>query len=307
VNQEVRSCDLCKGVNGRIHDACGYAFYSSKQKEGIKEGLILLCDRCTSGIVLRLEDGRLSESNPLYGLFAPEYGESDLKWRPLQFAAMNSIDGIVERCRFHGLSPEGAKSKARELAEECRADPAQGPAIAGAFWDRIPPRPLLTAVISSGRREGSRFRYQIKMEAVNEGNLAATFAGLTIHFIDLTSREQLVSCDIAALADGATKPLQFAPGDLLWGFFEDRSWGQKPARCLMVESVVQNWKPGHQMSLEICLTLDLQRLDAAVRVWASSRTASGDDVSDGDPSWSTEAGRDQQGIPCYPLTIGFKT
>jgi hypothetical protein len=75
----------------------------------------------------------------------------------------------------------------------------------------------------------------------------------------------------------------------------------------MVESVVQNWKPGHQMSLEICLTLDLQRLDAAIRVWASSRTAGGDDVSDGDPSWSTEAGRDQQGIPCYPLTIGFKT
>jgi hypothetical protein len=294
------NCDLCGG--GRIHDGSGYVFYSSQERNGATEGIMFLCERCTSGIVLRLRDGSLLESNPLFGLFAPEYGEGE-KMYPVHFAAMNSIDAIVDWCRFHGLSPEGAAAKARELAEMCYSEPMRGRSMAIAFWNPMPTRPLLTAVSTSGRREGSSYRYQIRIETVNKGNLTATWAGLTIHFLNLTSKEQLNSHNISALASGGMSPIQYAPGDLIWGFSEDRSWGQKAAKCLMIESVAQNWKIENQIALEILLTHKLPRLDVAIRAWASWKKPDGSEISDGDPAWSTEVGRDQQGIPCYERSI----
>ena len=76
--------------NGSIQDGGGHPFYSSNRKDGITEGNMLLCDRCISGVVLRLKDGHVSESNPLFGLFATEYGEGD-RMRKLQIEVINSI------------------------------------------------------------------------------------------------------------------------------------------------------------------------------------------------------------------------
>jgi hypothetical protein len=126
------ACDLC---NNGIHDGVGHAFYSSKQRDGVTEGHMLLCGRCTSGIVSRLRDGHVSESNPLSGLFAPEYGEGD-RMRKLQIAVLNSIEGIAECCRSHGLDPDAAKAKARELAENCRSNPTEGRMQSISFWHR---------------------------------------------------------------------------------------------------------------------------------------------------------------------------
>ena len=137
MNPTTRTCDLCNGTNGQIQEGGGHVFYSPKEKEGVPEGIKLLCDRCTSGITLRLKDGHLSESNTLFGLFAPEYGEGD-RMRMLQISAMQSIECIAERCRLRGLSPDGARAKARELAEKSWSDPAHGPSIAIAFWDPKP-------------------------------------------------------------------------------------------------------------------------------------------------------------------------
>jgi hypothetical protein len=131
-------------------------------------------------------------------------------------------------------------------------------------------------------------------------------AGLTIQFLNITSNEHLAAHNIRAWGNAGAEPLQFAPGDLLWGFLDDGSWGQKPSKCLMLESVVTAWKPGNQISFDVVLTLDLPCLDAQVRVWSTWKSSDGKEVSDGDPSWAAKGKFDQQGFPCYPLVVGFK-
>ena len=133
LNSNTRRCDLCNGRNGQIREGGGHMFYSAEQKEGMPEGIRLLCDRCTAGICLRLKDGKLLESNPLFGLFAPEYGEGD-RMRMLQTSAMQTIECIAELCRAHRLGPDDAMTKARELAEAYWSNPTLGLSIAIDFW-----------------------------------------------------------------------------------------------------------------------------------------------------------------------------
>jgi hypothetical protein len=167
-------------------------------------------------------------------------------------------------------------------------------------------RPVLTTVHSSAHREGSQFRYQLKLEAVHEGNSEASMAGLTIHFLDITSKEQFEAQNIRAWGNGGAAPLQFAPGDLMWAFLDNGSWGQKQSKCLMLESVITEWRPGHQMSFDVVLTLDLPRLNAHVRAWSTWKDSDGKQVSDGDPRWAAKLKLDQQGFPCYPLVVGVQ-
>jgi serine/threonine protein kinase len=169
----------------------------------------------------------------------------------------------------------------------------------------IKARPVLTTIHSSAHREGAQFRYQFKLEATNEGNTQASMAGLTIHFLNITSKEQLRAQNIRAWGNAGAGPLQFAPDDLLWAFLDNGSWGQKPSKCLMLESVITEWKPGHQMSLDVVLSLDLPRLDTRVRAWSTWKGPDGKQVSDGDPPWAAKLNLDQQGFPCYPLVVGF--
>jgi len=112
---------------------------------------------------------------------------------------------------------------------------------------KLKARSVLTAIRCSAHREGSKFRYELKLEAINRGNTQASTAGLTIHVLNITSKEQLEAHNMRAWGSTGAAPLQFAPGDLLWAFLDDGSWGQKSSKCLMIEGVVTEWKPGNEM------------------------------------------------------------
>jgi len=169
-------------------------------------------------------------------------------------------------------------------------------------------RSRLTAVDAAARREGSRFRYQVRLESINEGNTEAIWAGATIQFLNITTEQQLAAHDIHAWGNAGTQvlqPLKFAPGELLGAFLDDGSWGKKLAQNLMMEAVVQAWKPGQQIVLDVVMTSDLPRMDIQIRAWASWRLPDGQQLTDGDPSWQEKIRLDQQRIPCYPLSVGF--
>lgn len=85
--------------------------------------------------------------------------------------------------------------------------------------------PVLTVINADVRREGRRTRYQIRLEATNEGTAEANnWCGLTLHFPFLSDRTRFAARDIRAWGSG--DPFMRFPGDLVWGFAEDGKAGR---------------------------------------------------------------------------------
>jgi hypothetical protein len=71
-----------------------------------------------------------------------------------------------------------------------------------------------------------------------------------------------------------------------------------------MESVREEWPPHERIALEAVLLAPFSRLDLQVRVWSNLPEAGG---AFGDPDWkTTKQQKDQQGIPAYPLSLGFR-
>ncbi|MGB8259635.1 MAG: serine/threonine-protein kinase [Terracidiphilus sp.] len=165
--------------------------------------------------------------------------------------------------------------------------------------------PVLAVLSANARREGNRTRFQVRMEATNEGVAAANnWCGLTFHFPSLSDKDGLSEHDIRAW--GSADPFLRFPGDLIWGFREDGSWAEIPARHLMVEFAMQKWSPGEHFHLEAVLLLDLPEITVHARAWGSIRKADGSEIASHSPPWVDADTKDQQGFPCNLLRIGLK-
>ena len=165
-------------------------------------------------------------------------------------------------------------------------------------------RVSLVSIAGSVSRTGDRYRFQIRIEADNESTRALGWSGVTINVPTINSRELYESTEIQMSSVGCNAPFREGPGDVIWSFLDDGSFGQKPAACLLMESCREQWSSHERIALEAVLLASCSRLDAHVRAWSTlPRAESGDGF--GDPDWRTTKQKDQQGIPTYPLSLGF--
>jgi hypothetical protein len=100
-------------------------------------------------------------------------------------------------------------------------------------------------------------------------------------------------------------PIQRAPGDVIFGFRDDGTFGEKPAACLFLESVAAGWPPGDRIWLEGSVTVPGPGLLVHVRSWAVWKNPDGSQATNGDPDWGNGEVRDQQGIPTYVVSMGL--
>jgi hypothetical protein len=150
---------------------------------------------------------------------------------------------------------------------------------------------------------GNKYRYQIRVEGQNESNCGLGWSGVTINVPVINSREQYSATDIQMSSVGCSAPLQHGPGDMIFGFRADGSFGEKAASCLFMESVREQWPPHEPIALEAVLITQRKSLDFQVRVW-SNRPENGGAL--GDPDWkTTQRQKDQQGIPAYAISVRF--
>jgi hypothetical protein len=165
--------------------------------------------------------------------------------------------------------------------------------------------PVLSFINASARREGPKTRFQVRLEATNEGTAEAnSWCGLTLHFPQLSDRGQLTAHDIRAWGSG--EPLMHFTGDPIMGFGDDGKWVQFPAKHLMVECSVQKWSPGEHLHLEVMLLLNVSEIQVHARMWGSLKTLDGREIASNDPPWSSADAKDQQGFPCNVLVVGLK-
>lgn len=171
-----------------------------------------------------------------------------------------------------------------------------------------PPDPVVRiAVLSIGgsvSRAGNRYRFQIRIEGDNEGNCTLGWSGVTINVPTINSRDRYLATEIQMSSIGCNAPSRYGPEDEIWGFLDDGSFSQKPAACLLMECVREEWPPHERIALEAVLFASCSRLDAQLRVW-SNRPPAKSGTGFGDPDWKTTKQKDQQGIPAYPLSLGF--
>jgi hypothetical protein len=163
------------------------------------------------------------------------------------------------------------------------------------------------SVISIGgsvSRAGARYRFQIRIEADNFSNCVLGWSGLTINVPTLRSRYLYETAEIQVSSIGCDPPFQYGPGDEIFGFLDDGSFGRKQATSVLIESVREHWPPHERMVLEAVLYTSCSRLDTHLRVWSNVPPAkSGEGF--GDPDWKAPLQKDQQGIPAYSLSVGF--
>jgi serine/threonine protein kinase len=164
----------------------------------------------------------------------------------------------------------------------------------------------LLSATGSFRPEGDRMRYQITIEGRNESTRALGLSGLTINVPSINSPELYEALDLQTWALGTSPPFRRGPGEMIWGFLEDGSFGQEPAESLLIESVTGTWNPGDRLSLDAALVTSCRILDAHVRVWSTRPTADGGSEGFWDPDWKDTGLRDQQGIPVYLLSLGLR-
>jgi len=151
---------------------------------------------------------------------------------------------------------------------------------------------------------GNRYRFQVRVEGDNTSSLTLGWSGVTINVPTINSGEQYLATEIQMSSVGCCAPFRHGPGDEISGFRDDGSFGKKAATCLFMESVREEWPPHERIALEAVLLAPFSRLDLQVRVWSNLPEAGG---AFGDPDWkTTKQQKDQQGIPAYPLSLGFR-
>jgi hypothetical protein len=163
-----------------------------------------------------------------------------------------------------------------------------------------PPEPVLRVrvlSITGGRTSGG---FKIRVEGDNESNCPLGLSGITINVPRINSRERYLETNIQMSSLGCNLPSQCGPGDIIWGFRDDGSFGEKAATCLKIECVRDRWLPHERIGLEaVFSTTRYIRMTLHARVW-STRLDTGDGF--GDPEWKTT--KNQQGTALYPLYTG---
>lgn len=211
-------------------------------------------------------------------------------------AVPSRLDGIV--LQLLAKSPTDRFSSAGEvviaLEEVYQAVPREGTA----------PSPRMIGLECTCRREGDRFRFCIRVEAINLGKVEAEWGGITVSVTSVSSREILGSVEIRAWNAASQPAALYAPGDSIWGFESSSAMTEMRARHLLIESTEPAWKPGSHVSMDVVVAGPFARLEATARVWASWRRPDGSLGPDGDPPWSKSGFRDQQGIPAYQILLG---
>ena len=121
-----RKMVLCDGCRKKMKNKEGYLFYS--EYSAVPEimsniGLLLLCQSCTNLIVNAWTGGKFDKLPPFDG---NAKGVSDFN--------KNTTNGIISKCKHHGLAPEEAKKKAHELALELWESRVRGEKESLDFW-----------------------------------------------------------------------------------------------------------------------------------------------------------------------------
>jgi hypothetical protein len=235
-------------------------------------------------------------------------------------AEMEVIEGAYRRLagKFHPDKPAGDEdrmkliieaysilhdaSKRREYDAEC-ARRRRSESVSRAAPEAVL-RVSLLAITGNVSRAGERYRFQIRIEGDNEGDCTLGWSGATINVPTINSRDRYLATEIQMSSIGCNSPFREGPGDMIWSFLDDGSFGQKPATCLLMECVREEWRPHQRIALEVVLFAPFSRLDAHVRVWSTRPKAKNGDGF-GDPDWKSIRQKDQQGIPAYPLSLGF--
>jgi hypothetical protein len=166
---------------------------------------------------------------------------------------------------------------------------------------------LRVSVVSkkgSVSKVGKRYRFHVRVEGDNSSSRPLGWSGVTINVPTINSREKYLASETRMLSLGCNAPSRYGPGDEIWGFLDDGSFGKKAATCLLLESVREQWPPHERIALEVDVIASCSRLDLHVRVW-SSHPETRDGF--GDPDWKATTQKDQQGISTYPLTLRFGT
>jgi serine/threonine protein kinase len=163
---------------------------------------------------------------------------------------------------------------------------------------------LLSMSGNVSRAGGNRYRFQIRIEANNDSNCTLGWSGLTINVPTINSRGLYTEVEIQMSSVGCTAPFKHGPGDEIFGFLDDGTFGRKQAESLFMESVREHWPPQERIVLEAVLFTSSSRLEAHLRVWSNRPTVQGEEAF-GDPDWKTAMQKDQQGIPAYRLSLGY--
>jgi len=218
--------------------------------------------------------------------------------RPLSFAEI-AYEADLYIQRTHGLK---AVRPQCHTPRQDAGDLARAPLFVNSRDDAV----LLVSVSlisSSVSREDSRYRFKIKVEGINESNRSLGRSGVTINVPTIDSHEHYLATKINKLSSfSCTAPFHHGPGEEIFGFLHDGSFGKKAATCLLMECACEQWPRGECIDLEADLLTSCSRLDLHVRVW-STRPKTGDGF--GDPDWKTTTQKDQQGIPVYFVSLGF--
>ena len=151
-------------------------------------------------------------------------------------------------------------------------------------------------------RVGGKYRFHVRVDGGNSSSCPLGWSGVTINVPTINSREKYLATNIQVSAIGCDSPSQYAPGDEIWGFLDDGSFGKKAATCLLMEAVREQWPPHERIALEAVLLTKYSKLDLHVRVW-STRPDTRDGF--GDPDWNATTQKDQQGIAAYPISLRF--
>jgi hypothetical protein len=147
---------------------------------------------------------------------------------------------------------------------------------------------------------GKKYRFRVRVEGSNDNIRELGWSGVTINVPTIDSPDKYHATEVEMTSVGCNAPSRYGPGEEIWGFLADGSFGKKAAQCLLLEAVRERWPPHERIALEADLLASCTMLDFHVRVWSTNP-----DTRDGfgDPDWKTAIQKDQQGISTYPLSV----
>jgi len=163
----------------------------------------------------------------------------------------------------------------------------------------------LTAISSSVRRVGSRFRFHIEIEGRNLSNMTLSTGGITINVPTVDDTEKFRMIELKHAVPGGTPAWHIAPGGEVWGFRTDGSFGRKTAKCLFIESSLKLWKQSGIIALSSTIEAPWPRMEFHVRAWGNAPRSLASQGGFGDPDWTRTFSKDQQGIPAYVVSVGY--
>jgi serine/threonine protein kinase len=218
--------------------------------------------------------------------------------RSINHDVPSRLDAIIMRLLHK--SPSGRHKDATALIDELESLIPSRARMHGTV------KPHITSVSMTAQREGDSVRHRLRLEAQNRGDKAALWSGLTVNLPCIGSRNDLDACDLNVSCSRKGAPVLRAPGDTLNGIRGDGSFGEMVATCLLVETPATPWKPGEHVSLEVSFRVSKPDVEAHIRAWASWETDEARQTTNGDPDWSHEGLRDQQGIPAHKILVSFQ-